>query len=1207
LTSAIAAEDIKPGFIVLQGNRLEGLRDLLVEWLRRYPLAPLENETVLVQSNGMAQWLRLALARDGDDEAGGLGIATAMDMLLPARLQWLCYRAVMGTDRVPPEAPLDKPRLTWRLLRILQQQDDDPRFDQLRHYIEGDSHRAYLLAARLADQFDQYQVYRADWLADWAGGHERLRDALGRDEAAVPEVSAWQPALWRAVLDDLRDHPPVSPDDIQPEGPGALDHAGRALIHQAFLRQIEQRDERPPGLPRRIVVFGISALPPQVLEVLGAVSRWVQVIFCLQNPCQHYWGDIVEDRHLFHGQYRRLSARKLPEQFELEDLHQHAHPLLASWGKQGRDLVRLVDAFDDTPEITGQAAEPLKIDLFDPPTHRHLLARIQADLLDLTPMREIEDEERLLDPDDRSIAFTVAHSPLREVEILHDQLLAAFDADPTLQPRDVIVMVPDMADYAAAISAVFGRLDRDDPRHLPYAVSDRPERELHPMLRALDRLMRLPESRLTASEVIDLLDVAALRARFGLGADDVEILRHWIEAAGIRWGLDADHRHDFGLPEGIDQNSWAFGLDRLLYAYLGGAEGRWHDIVPVAGLDGMSAALVGALYQLVESLGHWRQRLLESHTPAQWAAIFAELLADFFDVETIPGNPESGTNPLAERESATSLRDRILDAANDWLADCDSAAFELPVTLETARSAWLDRLDTHRLSQRFMVGAINFATLMPMRAIPFRQVYLLGMDDRSYPRRQPVADFDLMARRYRPGDRSRREDDRYLFLESLLSARDRLSISWVGRSIRNNQKYPASVLVNQLRDHINQGWRIDGAERPPADHLTTEHPLQPFSRRYFSDAEPELFSYAGEWQRVYQEVVPTLTSDATDHEQAEPATIPTLADLGQLLKRPWRVYLGRHLDIPGRFELRLPEDDEPFELDSLMDYGLSSRLLDNVLDHVVSLSPDARLPENLHDALPGMIDRAFDRIAGSGALPLHPFDGPLRERHGEVLMRQMQTWSALVERYPATVAPFALPDDLDVGGQIADIRLGESADEDEPAAVRLRLVPGRLHSAKELKWHRLLTEWPAHLAAQLCGRPVATFLISESDAHEEALSRRPTVFEPLDADTARRLLQQLAEWWRQAIARPLPAEPRTQIPWLLIENDVVRRAKAIEGFERASGYDPELLRLWPDADRLLAHPDFDVVARTLYLPLLLGTRGAHRDGLENTAAAEVNR
>jgi exodeoxyribonuclease V gamma subunit len=189
----LITDEITPGFLLMQGNRLELLQQVLIDWLKRYPLAPLENETFLVQSNGMAQWLRLGLARPRAAQDGGLGIATGIEMILPARLQWQCYRAVLGTEFVPAEAPLDKDKLVWRLMRLLPQLIHTPPFLPLHHYVftnqQCDDRRLYQLALRVADQFDQYQVYRADWLQHWQDGH----NDLPAHETRLPDEQRWQP------------------------------------------------------------------------------------------------------------------------------------------------------------------------------------------------------------------------------------------------------------------------------------------------------------------------------------------------------------------------------------------------------------------------------------------------------------------------------------------------------------------------------------------------------------------------------------------------------------------------------------------------------------------------------------------------------------------------------------------------------------------------------------------------------------------------------------------------------------------------------------------------------------------------------------------------------------------------------------------------------------------------------------------------------
>ena len=323
---------IQHGFMVLQSNRLENLRRVTVEWLRLNPLPPLQNEVILVQSSGVAQWLKLALANDDDGSSdAGCGIAAALSIDLPGRFHWQAYRAVLGD--LPPLSPFDKPLLVWRLLHLLPSLLDDPQFSALRHFLQRDDsqRKRYQLAERLADLLDQYQIYRADWLNNWAEGKDQI--SQHNRITALPDSQRWQAQLWRRLLDDI--------PDIQRD-------SGRAQIHARFLKACESGSlAMPHQLPQRVIVFGLSSLPAQTLEVLAAVSRHTQVILCVQNPCQFYWGDIIEPQtvmRLFHKPYRRHNARpdfpQLPADDQsdidpgiIDELFSRGNPLLASWGK----------------------------------------------------------------------------------------------------------------------------------------------------------------------------------------------------------------------------------------------------------------------------------------------------------------------------------------------------------------------------------------------------------------------------------------------------------------------------------------------------------------------------------------------------------------------------------------------------------------------------------------------------------------------------------------------------------------------------------------------------------------------------------------------------------------------------------------------------------------------------------------------------------
>ncbi|URX64529.1 exodeoxyribonuclease V subunit gamma [Luteibacter anthropi] len=1106
--------------MVLHGNRLEELRDVLAAWLRRAPLGPLEDEHVLVQSNGIAQWFRLALARGVNE--GGLGIAAAVDVQLPGRFLWQAYRAVLGIEAVPKESPFDKSRLVWRLMRLLPSLAREPVFEPLAAFLgDGeDARKCHQLAERLADLYDQYQVYRADWLEDWAAGQDILRDARGGAPAMI-EADRWQAALWRRLLDDV--------------GPQEAD-GHRAAVHARFLRAVAGATTRPAALPRRIVVFGMSSLPRQTLEALSALGRWSQVVLVVMNPCRHYWADIVDDRELLRAERRRQTAKPgMPLSLSDEDMHLFAQPLLAAWGKQGRDYIRLLDEFDHPESYRERfTAWDQRIDLFAEPANTHLLGQVQAAILDLEPPPA---EPVMLASGDHSIAFHVAHGPQREVEILHDQLLARFEAstlagDP-IRPRDVIVMVPDIETYGPHIDAVFGRVPRDDPRFIPYSVADRASRGSVPLVVALDMLLAMTESRFGAGELADLLDIPAVRQRFGLSDDDLPLLHRWVEGAGIRWGLDAEQRASLDLPA-LTQNTWAFGLRRMLLGYAVGDGEAWGDIEPYGEVGGLDAHLVGPLADLLDRLGeHWRA-MSERVAPAAWAERLRHLLRDFVDP--------------ADADDRMSL-ERLHDALDAWETACAEASFAEPLPVDVVREAWLGGLDDGGLSKRFLAGAVSFGTLMPMRAIPFRIVCLLGMNDGDYPRARPPMDFDLMSRAgaWRPGDRSRREDDRYLFLEALLSARDALHIGWVGRSVRDNSERAPSVLVGQLRDYLAAGWRAgDGSGSLAA--LTVEHPLQPFGRDYFQAGDPRLFTYANEWREVH-----AMRDKREDVTLAAPVVERplTLATLRRFLRHPVREFFQGRLGV--RFEAPDVASDElePFSLDGLDRYAMTDTLL------------RAALRDEGGNAA---IDLAAARLQRSGVLPMGGFAGPLRRDLVEAAQAVHGRYLTERRAWPHDAGKREVRIDIEglsIEDWLADLRM----DADGRLAWLLPSPSGVLDADGAPKLHRLVMPWADHLVAQAAGLALESRYIGPDAT---------LVMAPLDTDDARRMLASLLRSWREGMTRPLPMAARTALAWLTADTAENAPGKARTAYEGAQDRthgevdgDPYLTRAWPSFNTLM--------------------------------------
>ncbi|MDA7418381.1 exodeoxyribonuclease V subunit gamma [Xenophilus arseniciresistens] len=1168
--SAASPSPLQPGLMVLHGNRPEDLRALLIAWLRQHPLAPLENEVVLVQSNGIAQWLKLALAAHPDDPAGGgLGITAAMELQLPAQFLWRAYRAVLGRSDVPERSPLDEAPLTWRLMRLLPTLLDEPGFEPLARFLAGGApgagdediraRKRHQLAQRLADLFDQYQVYRADWLQDWAEGRDQLR-TLRHGDRPLPPDQRWQAQLWRALLAEV----------------GPAGQAGsRAGVHQRFIAALadaqQQKDApRPPALPRRVVVFGISALPAQTLQALQALAGHMQVMLFVHNPCRHHWSDIVADQDLLRGAYKRQARRPgMPAVLDEAALHQHAHPLLAAWGKQGRDYLHLVDSIDepDRYRAAWQGVGAGRIDLFsdDEEAAPGLLQQLQDDILNLRPLAETRALWPAVVPaQDVSLRFHSAHSAQREVEVLHDQLLARFDADPTLQPRDVIVMLPAVDGYAPHIEAVFGRLPRSDPRHIPYTVADQGQRGQEPLLVALELLLRLPESRLAASDVLDLLDVGALRLRFALADEALPTLKRWIAGAGARWGLDAAQRESQALGAAGEVNSWRFGLARMLLGFAVGEGEAFEGIEPYGEVGGLDAAALGPLAALLRALEETLNGLQAPATPTQWAESLRALLARFF----------------APAEPREQLRvQQLQQGLDDWLDECADAGFSEALPLAVVRERWLAALERQGLQQRFMTGGVSFCTLMPMRAIPFRVVCLLGMNDGDFPRPSVRADFDLMQGDWRPGDRSRRDDDRYLLLEALLSAREQLYISWVGRDVRDHSERAPSVLIGQLRDHVAAGWRLAGHDDQPGallDALHTEHPLQPFSPRYFTPGAPQapaldgLYSYGREWQAAHGDQAAQADDALLLLPPLQPERPLSLRQLADFLAQPVDAFFAQRLQVrfdPGEDEA---PDEEVFALDGLQNWQLEAELR-AALQSWADAQPT---PEAARTRIAAELAARTGPLLRAGRLPLQAFGTLAAERLRHALQRTMAHYLEARARWPQ---PEAQPHILRWQDAASGLAIEDSlplrhlpaetlaqAEDDAPTPACIVLASGRLHRGDELSWQHIVRHWPAHLALQIAAGPTRTVLASETGLVRLA---------PLPRAQAQATLAALLQGWAQGMRQPLPLACRTGFMALNEEGEAGRRTRqAYDGdFQRSGeGARPAPARVYEDFAQLLA-------------------------------------
>ncbi|MEY2700794.1 MAG: exodeoxyribonuclease subunit gamma, partial [Pseudomonadota bacterium] len=832
-----------------------------------------------------------------------------------------------------------------------------------------------------------------------------------------------------------------------------------------------------------------------------------------------------------------------------DQLHLHSNPLLAAWGKQGRDFVRLLDEWDD-PENTRRIGFQ-KIDVYQevPEAQANLLQQVQNAILNLEPLPSPPTTRTPVALEDHSIAFHIAHSPQREVEVLHDQLLRLFDHSSgvaaTLTPADVIVMVPDIDRYAPHIEAVFGQFDSRDARNIPFSLADRRQRGHNPIHVALEYLLGLPEARITSSEILDLLDLDAVQQRFGLSKDSIPLLRRWILESGVRWGLDASHRHALELGADLAQNTWQFGLDRMLLGYCMGHAADYHEITPYDEIAGIESANLGPLCLFMQRIADYRAELALPATPAEWAKRLENLFDAFFKA----GN-------TADRRSL----DRLKTSLAQWLTYCQSAQLEETLPLAVVREAWLSSLDEPDLSQRFLAGRVNFCTLMPMRAIPFKVVCLLGMNDGDFPRSQPQRTFDLMRipGAYRPGDRAQREDDRYMFLEALLSAREKLLISWVGRSIRDDSEIPASVLVSQLQDYLQSGWMLAQDQSPLLDHLTLSHALQPFSTRYFTtQQDARWFSYAHEWRTsVATGSQPASTSHDNQLQAPKELESVSLRKLERFLKNPVTYFFNERLSVYFENEASKTEDSESFVLDRLQQHVLANDLLKARLSTIQSDEDYSRYltTQRQQGSLP---------LAGFGAniqMDLDKKAGLVADRYQSLL----KEWGEVLPHPHAIQGmAFELGDHrITLDDWLTQLRQHRHA-ADQYAIIQTR--PSAVLSTKgKISHHHLTSLWIQHLAANAADFRTQSYLVGTDSWIELA---------PMTKTDAHKVLETLVAAWYVSLQAPLPVAPKTAFAYLSSDKEPLAAAQksyAGDGYtsEGEMGYDAYLKRAYPSFDAL---------------------------------------
>ena len=1096
-----------------------GLAELLADPLED----PFAEEVVAVPTRGVERWLAQRLshrlgAGDGDD-----GVCAGVRFLSPHSL----VAMVLGIERDDPWHP---DQLAWPLLRVIDAHLGEPwaatLATHLGHGLTGverelRSGRRYAVARRLAGLFADYAAQRPTMLADWRSGGSG--DGHG---GQVDDDLAWQPELWRRLVDQVGGE---TPDEraarvvriLREQGAAALGPLGAG--RRAGLE-----------LPGRLSLFGHTRIARSEVEVVAALGEHLDVHLWLPQASPAAWDRLAPE-----------AARGPVARDEDDSALLVRHPLLASLGRDARELQRTLALAGGQEQVVDGAAGRARDDAAGrarddaagrardgaagrarggaagqeddgggPHTLLHLL---QADLAADHVPDVAERATRQVPAADRSVQVHAAHGQSRQVEVLRDVLARLLQEDPTLEPRDVLVMCPDIDAYAPLVHAGFGlgEVVRDREAHpahgLRVRLADRAPVQTNPLLGLATRLLELAGGRVTASEVLDLARTGPVRHRFGLDDDDLERLGDWVESTAVRWGLDAEHRAGYQLPH-LTQNTWQVALDRLLVGAAVDGEETDHlgRTLALDDLDSGDLDLAGRLAELVDRLAHTLRGLRAADTVEEWVDLLKKGVFGLADT----AYRDAWQLAQLEREL-----DRVRAAATRGGGGVDGGAgrggagvLSPSLSLSDVHALLAEQGAGRATRANFRTGTLTVCTMVPMRSVPHRVVALVGLDDGVFPRSSTPDGDDALARRPVTGERDLRGEDRQLLLDAVMSAGETLVITYTGFDEHSGQGRPPAVPLGELLDAVRRTASGDGVDR-----VLTAHPLQPFDPRNLGAPEegrPSLlpedrpFSFdptalAGAREAVTERTEP----DAVARHRLAPVDTEADVDLGDLIRffdNPARAFLR------SRLGLVLPEVPEirgegiPIELDGLASWAVGDRILAAVL---AGRDPVA----------------TFDAEHWRGELP--PFE--LGTRALDDITRHVQ---ALCEATWRTTGLGALGQPLPREAIDVDLTL--------PSGRRLvGTVPGMVgQRALQVTYSTIgakqrLRSWITSLA-------LAAALGPEASSHvigRYRWGRSPgyvlVTHGPHQPADALKLLEQLVDVRDRGLCEPLPLAPKTSLRW----------------------------------------------------------------------------
>ncbi len=758
---------------VFRGNQVEWLAKVLAEQLRLQPPGPFQTIDVVVNTWPTSRWLSEQLAVVN-------GISAEVRFPFPGSLLRRLTRIILGIE---PDAddPWKASHLVWHVLELLpsflEKEEAAPLRDWLRSRAsETDqlNHDEWTLVYNIAKTFDDYALYRPELINEWLYADDLHVDPYKK----LPNSLRWQPSLIRLLGKRII----TEPFGIQIRKAIYKLHSGGGFVDH---------------LPSDIRFFAISSLARVQIELIQALSGVMNVQMFVLTPCSDLWQRCRSRREkLGISWIKPLDGEWFVEAPRLE----------AILGRMGAEFQQLVEG---TGEV--QLGESRVGNLFIAPANIALEAGKKPSLLEQLQQQLVQPEmssSLYRDSQDASLQFFSCPGQLREVQLVRDQIIQWFAADPSLEPRDVLIMTPQVERFAPLIASVFNDISSTGV-DIPWRITDRSQIETPGLVQGMLCLLQLAGERLTASSLQSLLANPAIQKQQGLNQEEVNRLTRALQVTGFRWGLDGGER------DGDEAHSLRWCLDRWLLGlvFLPAPSFAPGGLAPFS--EGLEPTELIKWWELLSKLSNQLTELRLPRTSCAWVELLLSFVSELFG--------EDDECWTWERQCFTSALHEWLERAEDCSLLVDSEVV-LDVLAESLSA------ESGRFGHRS--GALTISALEPMRAIPHRVIVLMGLDADIFPRHSRRPAFHLLEQERNLGDPSISDQDRYVLLEALLSARQHLLLTWNGRDSRTGEMVSPSNPVQQWLVQLKKELEGDSYQE-----LVVQHSPNPLSRANFISFE----------------------------------------------------------------------------------------------------------------------------------------------------------------------------------------------------------------------------------------------------------------------------------------------------------------------------------------------------------------------------------